>query len=208
MTVLTTGPCLVDANQPGNGGYLPATQVQQLEVRGAQTVRFTTTAPSNAHVFSTYAVAASASSGLPVAISIDAASSAGCTYSASSRLVTFTGPSGTCIVDANQGGSTLYAAAPLVQQSVKVAKALQSISYTTQAPTPNHVGGTYAVKATATSKLPVALTIDWSARSVCSIAAGTVTFLRKGTCIIDANQSGNASWAAAGLLHQYVAVTS
>jgi len=208
LTILNSGPCEVDANQPGSTAYLQATQVQQLEAKGAQSVRFTTTAPSNARVFGSYAPAATASSGLAVTISIDGASSAGCAYSAVSGLVTFTGPSGTCVIDANQGGSALYSAAPQVQQRVTVAKATQSIAFTSQPPTPARIGGRYAVVARATSGLPVSLSIDRSSRGVCSIASGTVTFSKKGTCVIDANQSGNASWAAAAQIRQSISITS
>jgi hypothetical protein len=208
LTILSSGPCEVDANQPGSTGYLQATQVQQLEAKGAQSVRFTTTAPSNARTFGSYAPAATASSGFAVTISIDKASSAGCAYIAVSGLVTFTGPSGTCVIDANQSGNALYSAAPQVQQRVTVAKATQSIAFTTQPPKSVRSGSRYAVKARSTSGLSVSLTIDRSSRGVCSIASGTVTFSKKGTCVIDGNQSGNASWAVARKIRQSIAVTS
>src|SRR5439155_1743304 len=51
--------------------------------------------------------------------------------------------------------------------------------------------------ATATSGLPVALAIDASSSSVCSISSGTVSFNSVGTCTVDANQAGNANWNAA-----------
>jgi hypothetical protein len=208
LTILTSGPCEVDANQPGSSSYLQATQVQQLEAKGAQSVRFTTTAPTNARVFGTYAVASTASSGLAVTISIDGTSSAGCGYSPVSGLVTFTGPSGTCVLDANQGGSALYSAAPEVQQRVTVAKATQSLAFTTHPPIPARSGGRYAVTAKATSGLAVSLTIDRSSRGVCSSASGIVTFLKRGTCIIDANQPGNSDWAAATQIRQSITISS
>ena len=45
--------------------------------------------------------------------------------------------------------------------------------------------------------MTVSLTIDASACSVCSIAGSTVSFIGAGTCVIDANQAGNASYNAA-----------
>ena len=207
VKLLTTGPCELDANQAGSASYLPAAQVQLLEAKGTQTVRFTTTAPSNAQVFGLYAVAASSTAGLPVTVSIDSSSAAVCTYSSATGIVTFTA-SGTCTIDANQAGTSLYAPAATVQQHVKVAKASQSIAFTTQPPSPAKVGGVYTPKASATSGLAVSLTIDKSSRGVCSISAGTVTFLKRGTCTIDATQSGNGTWAAATEVRQSIALTS
>jgi hypothetical protein len=46
--------------------------------------------------------------------------------------------------------------------------------------------------ATATSGLPVAITLD-AASTGCSLAAGVVTFIGDGICVIDANQPGNAT---------------
>ncbi|HET6632914.1 MAG TPA: hypothetical protein VFG73_09440 [Rhodanobacteraceae bacterium] len=82
-----------------------------------QTITFTSTPPT-AVVGESYEVSASATSGLAVTFSIDAAASTGaCTISGST--VSFTG-GGTCIIDADQAGNALYAAAPQVQQIMAV----------------------------------------------------------------------------------------
>jgi hypothetical protein len=71
----------------------------------------------------------------------------------------------------------------------------QVITFTTSPPSSPIVGNTYTVRATASSGLPVALSIDSSAATVCSISGSTsgsiVTFRSTGTCTIDANQAGN-----------------
>ena len=70
-----TGDCVIDANQAGNNAYAPALQVQQTITVGptSQTVSFTTTAPASATLGGpTYTPAATASSTLPVTISLDA----------------------------------------------------------------------------------------------------------------------------------------
>ena len=111
-----------------------------------------------------------------MAITLDA-SSTGCTLAAG--VVTFTG-TGTCVIDANQAGNASYSAAPQVQQSIAIGKTAQSITYTSTAPTTAVVGGaTYTPTATATSGLTVAITVDPSSSSVCSIAAGVVSFQRR-----------------------------
>ena len=85
----------------------------------AQTVQFTSTPPSPGAVGGTYDVSATASSGLPVTLSIDAASTGGaCTLSGST--VTFGAP-GTCVIDADQAGNESFAPAPTAQQTVAVA---------------------------------------------------------------------------------------
>jgi hypothetical protein len=89
-----------------NGGVL----------KKAQTIGFTSTDPSPVTVGGTYKPTATATSGLTVAITIDAAST-GC--SLSSGVVSFTA-SGTCVIDANQAGNSIYNAAAQVQQSIIV----------------------------------------------------------------------------------------
>ena len=54
-------------------------------------------------------------------------------------------------------------------------------------------GGSYVVSATATSGLPVSFSIDPSSTAgACSISGAAVSFTYVGTCVIDANQAGNA----------------
>jgi hypothetical protein len=54
--------------------------------------------------------------------------------------------------------------------------------------------------------LSVAITIDASATSVCSISGSTVSFIGTGTCVIDANQAGNANYNPAPQVQQSFAV--
>jgi uncharacterized protein YhjY with autotransporter beta-barrel domain len=83
----------------------------------------------------------------------------------------------------------------------------QTISFTSTAPTSAAVGGsTYTPTATATSELAVAFTIDSSSSAVCSISSGVVSFTGAGTCLINANQAGNATYNAATQVQQSFAV--
>ena len=203
------GNCVIDADQAGNGSYNPAPQVQQSFAvgKGNQTISFTSSAPAGASVGGpTYTVTATATSGLAVSFTIDAAAASVCSIAGST--VSFFG-AGTCVIDANQAGNANYNAAPQVQQSFLVAKANQTISFTSSPPpTPTVGGATYTVTATATSGLAVAFTIDASATSVCSIAGSTVSFIGNGTCVIDANQPGNANYNAAPQVQQSFTVKS
>jgi hypothetical protein len=207
VSFIAVGTCVIDANQAGNVNYNAAPQVQQsfAVAKGDQTINFTSTAPPGAKVSGpTYNVTATASSGLAVTFTIDASASAVCSISGST--VSFIGV-GTCVIDANQAGNVNYNAAPQAQQSFAVAKGDQTINFTSTAPPGAKNGGpTYTVTATASSGLTVTFTIDASASSVCSISGSTVSFIGAGTCVIDANQSGNTNYNAAPQAQQSFAV--
>jgi hypothetical protein len=211
--VLFTAPgtCIIDADQPGDGNYWTAApQAQQTltigpaTVKQSQTISFTSTAPADAVVDGTYPPTASASSLLPVTLSIDAASASVCAITGGA--VTFTAP-GDCVIDADQPGNDDWAAAPRVQQAVTVAKKPQTIGFTSAPPGDATFGGAgYTPAADATSGLPVTFSIDPGSSTVCAISGGSVTFTGAGDCVIVADQSGDGIWAAATQARQTVSV--
>lgn len=203
----SAGTCIIDANQAGDADYQPAPQVQQsfAVARRDQTIAFTST-PSGAEVFGgpAYTVTATSTSGLPVTFSIDASAASVCSISGAD--VTFTA-AGTCVVDASQAGDADWNAAPPAQQSFAVGRAAQTVTFTSAAPADALVGGSpYTVAAMASSGLPVAFTIDAAASSVCSVSGNSVTFGGAGSCIIDAEQAGDANWQAAPQVQQIFTV--
>ena len=200
------GTCIVDANQAGNANYYAAEQEEQIMVVSKidQTISFTSTPPSPSTIGETYAATATGgASGNPVVFSIDGASSVGA-CSISGNLVSFAN-TGTCIIDANQAGNSDYNAAPQVQQIITVTKIDQTITFTST-PTDLAVGGTYTVSAIGgASGNPVIFSIDASSSSgACSISGALVSFTGVGTCIIDANQAGNAQYNAAAQEQQII----
>jgi hypothetical protein len=197
------GTCTVNANQAGSTYYSAAPTAQQSFSVGkaTQTLTFTSTAPSNATVGgpSYTATATGGASGNPVVLSIDAVSSSVCSIAGST--VTFQ-HAGTCVIDANQAGNADYLAANQLQQSVAVGKGSQAVTFTSTAPTSAQVGvGSYTPTATATSGLAVTITLDGNSTG-CALSSGTVTFTAAGTCVIDANQAGNADYVAAAQVQQ------
>jgi hypothetical protein len=210
LTLLAVGICTIKADQAGNANYLAAAQAStDITVgQGSQTITFG--APPTGLVIGVTGkfVIATASSGLPV------------TYSSATPLVCAVDPSsgtltllaaGTCVIDANQAGNASYSAATQAQQSVAVSAGTtaQTITFTSTAPIAARVGGaTYTPAATATSGLAVAFTIDATASSVCSISAGVVSFIAVGTCVVDANQPGNGTYAAAPQVQQSFTVAA
>ena len=115
---------------------------------------------------------------------------------------------GTCFVTATKAADSNYNATSSAQTTVTLAKANQTVSFTSAAPSSATVGGTtYTPTATATSSLTVAITVDASSSSVCSITAGIVSFQTVGTCTLDANQAGNGNYNAATQVQQGFSVT-
>ena len=207
VSFVAVGTCVIDANQAGNASYQAATQVQQsFDVDpGSQTITFTSTPPNPAVIGGTYTVTATGgASGNPVTFSIDPSANGSCSMSGST--VTFVAV-GWCVIDANQAGNANYAAAPQAQQSFDPDAVAQTITFTSTPPIPGSVGGTYTVTATGgASGNPVTFSIDPSANGSCSISGAIVAFVAVGTCVIDANQAGNASYEAATQLQQSFAM--
>jgi subtilisin-like proprotein convertase family protein len=88
--------------------------------------------------------------------------------------------------------------------------ASQTISFSSTNPTTAVAGISYQASATATSTLPVAYSIDGtSTPGACSVdSTGKVSFLATGTCILDANQSGDGNWSAAPQVSQTINVVA
>ena len=188
------------ANQDNNfftatTGYLNVTN----DARLSQTINFTSPAPEDATVGGpTYTPTATATSTLPVTFSIDPTATSVCSISGGE--VSFLA-NGTCVIDAEQAGNGAYLAATQ-QQSFDV-KTGQTINFTSTAPVGAVAGeGTYTPTATATSGLTVEFTIDSTASAVCSISAGVVFFEAAGTCVINADQSGDTTYHPAPRVQQ------
>src|SRR5437588_85605 len=85
----------------------------------------------------------------------------------------------------------------------------QTITFTSTAPSGAIVGGpTYTVTATASSGLPVSLSIDATSTGICTISGSTVSFTAAGACTIDADQAGNAGYQPAPQAQQSFSVGS
>jgi hypothetical protein len=171
-----------------------------------QSITFTSTAPKPGVVGGSYTVTASGgASGNPVTFSIDPSAHGSCSISGATVTLVAVG---TCVIDANQAGNASYEAATQVEQSFAVL-GTQSITFGSTPPSAAVVGGTYTVTASGgASGNPVTFSIDPSAHGSCSISGATVTFVAVGTCVIDANQAGNASYEAATQVQQTMTVTA
>src|SRR3954447_25586084 len=90
--------------------------------------------------------------------------------------------------------------------SSALAATAQTITFPPPPVSPELVSDTWTPGPTSDSNLTVAVTLDGSSTG-CSLAGGLVTFTAPGTCIVDANQPGNGTYAPAAQVQQVVSVT-
>jgi hypothetical protein len=81
--------------------------------------------------------------------------------------------------------------------TITVNATAQTITRTSTSPTSPVKSESYTPTATASSSLTVAISIATGSSSICSISAGVVTFNNVGSCVIQYDQSGDASYSAA-----------
>ena len=202
VTYTAAGSCVIDANQAGTGKHAAAPQVQRtITVNGiSQSISFT--APASGTVRgSAHLSATGGGSGNPVVLT--SASGGVCTVSGTT--VTYTA-AGSCVIDANQAGNARYADAPQVQRTIKVSKIPQSIIFF--APPSGTIFSSAGLSAIGGgSGNPVVFSVAPASGRVCRVSGTTVTYTAAGRCVIDANQAGNGSYAAAPQVQQTIAVT-
>jgi hypothetical protein len=93
--------------------------------------------------------------------------------------------------------------------TLTVSNATQTITVTSVPPSPAYVGGSYPLAATASSGLPVSYTLDAATTATtCSLSGDSVSLDHAGTCVIDFDQAGDGTWAAAPQVQQSFAVTT
>lgn len=163
----------------------------------AQTVTFI--APGPTPVGSSLTLAASDTSGLPVAY----VSQTPTVCSVSGGQVT-TLQIGTCTIAASQAGDAGYwLPAATVIRSFQISGMPQSITFDSLPPL--SVGATTHLSASASSGLTVAFSSQTG--SVCTVSATTLTALTAGTCVIAADQAGDGVyWLAASTVTQSVEI--
>ena len=209
VTITVTTPA--GTSTPAAGRYTYTAHPKR-----TQSISFTPPASATAGGSATLP-ATGGGSGNPVVFSVDPASDPGvCTVTG--RTVAYTA-AGLCVIDANQAGNGTYAAAPQVQRTITVnattvnggnnggnngTKQAQSISFTP--PASGTVDGSATLSATASSGLAVAFSVDPASAGACSVSGSTVSYTAAGSCIIDANQAGDATYAAASLVQRTITV--
>ena len=214
LNYTAAGTCVVDANQAGNTTFAPATQVQGSVTVTAPTPQTITFIGPGTGTIGTSATltATGGASGNPVVFTVDPSTTAGvCNVSGTNGTTLNYTALGSCLVDANQAGNATFAAATQVQQSVTVVPLTpQTIAFT--GPGSGAVGTSATLTATGgTSGNPVVFTVDpTTTAGVCNVSGTngtTLNYTALGSCLVDANQAGNTTFAAATQVQQSVTVT-
>ena len=167
---------------------------------GSQTITFTSTAPANRTVGGpTYTPTATATSGLPVTVTIDASRSRLLDLRRRGELHRRSAPASSTPTRPATPTTT-----PLPRfSSPSPALGTQTITFTStrpsrrssEAPTPSRrAAGPVATRSPSRSTP--------RRRGAARISGATVTFVAVGTCVIDANQAGNANYEAATQIQQ------
>jgi hypothetical protein len=206
ITLLAAGTCTVEADQAGNTTYKAAPPVtRSFSInRAPQTIQFAPLGDRTA-AQSPFGVSASASSGLVVTFSTTtpAVCTSGGTNGATITLV----GAGTCTVLADQAGDPVYNAAFTISESFTVAKAAQTITFGALGDR-TALDPPFTVSATASSGLTV--TFSTTTPSVCTSGGtngATITLVVPGTCTVQANQGGSATYNVAQPVPQAFTVT-
>jgi hypothetical protein len=204
-TLLTPGVCVIHATQPGNSNYAAASTVALgfAVAKGTQTISFPAI-PTSPFPTATQTRTLSATATSTLAVTFASTTPTVCTVSGTTAALLI---AGTCTLQATQPGNANWVAAPMVQQSFLVFLAPQTIN-------PYQTVTSYAVgnvlymdnALIATSGLPVSLST--TTNSICTVSGTIVTFVAPGTCILNANQPGNATYAAAPMVPGSITVTA
>jgi Bacterial Ig-like domain (group 3) len=108
----------------------------------------------------------------------------------------------------NADASASWAGIYVAQVPAELAVQSQTVSITSTPPAEAFAGGTYAVAAMADSGLPVTFSIDGTTTNeACTLDGSTVRFEHAGTCVINADQPGDAAYSAAPQVQQSITVT-
>jgi hypothetical protein len=197
-----SGSCIVQANQPGNTNYSAAAQVTETVAAApvSQTITVTTPAPATAVDGSSFTVAATASSGMPVSYS----SSGGCTNVGATFTMESSG-STACTVKYNQGGDNNYKAATQITETTTPVTGTQPTVSFTGAPATAPYLGTFPVTASTNAGVNATLTTKGS----CTVSGtsgsstnetATVTITSDtGTCTMTASWPATSVYAATTL---------
>ncbi|MGA2120135.1 MAG: VCBS repeat-containing protein [Bryobacteraceae bacterium] len=169
--------------------------INNTQIAQGQTITFTGT-PATAVYNQSFAVSATASSGLPVTIT----ASGVCMLAG--NTVTMTSGTGTCALTASQAGNASYSPAANVVNTVTAQTAMPTVTFT-GAPASAAYGSNFAVAAATNASTTAAIT----ASGACSVAGSTVTMTSgTGNCQLTANWAADSNYSAASATQLTVAI--
>ena len=205
-----TGTCVIDADQAGNASWNAATRAQQSFAVSSGALAVSAGTPSGATVGAAYSQTNPASGGMaPYSYSLaSGALPPGTALNAATGAISGT-PSAagvySYVVKAVDSQGT-PASALGATVSATIAKGAQTLAFLSAPPATAFSGSSYTLNATASSGLPVVYSLD-AASSGCSLSGAVASFTAAGTCLIDADQAGDANWNPAARLQHGTAVS-
>jgi hypothetical protein len=200
-----SGTCVVDFNDPGNGAFAAASEVQRdVKVYSSNTI-YASTPPAAGTINGTYTPSASATSTDKVNIYLNS-SSTGC--SLSDGKVTFTG-NGVCVIEFTDNGNGAFAPAKEVTQSITVGsgnpKSQGAITLTTTSVDFGHTLVLSTSGGSGDGAVTYAVTTQGTAN--CTITSNVLTSTRAGTCVVTAYKAADGTYVAASSLATTVTVS-
>ncbi|MES2313257.1 MAG: autotransporter domain-containing protein [Pseudomonadota bacterium] len=208
LTTVSAGTCTIDANQAGNAAYQPAPQISQsftiaAVVPGAPAIGTATASSGQAAVAFTPPLF---TGGVSITGYTATSSPGGITGTCASSPCTVTGlTNGTAYTfTVTATNSTGTGAASAASNSVTPVGG-QTIAFSN--PGSQNFGTSPTLGAVASSGLPVSFSSATTA--VCTITSGgALTTVTVGSCTINADQSGNGTYAAAPQVSQTFAIVA
>jgi hypothetical protein len=161
--------------------------------------------PSSAQVNQSFSMIATASSGLPVDITVTGMPANVCNATSASYFSVEA--AGTCVITFEQAGDSTYAAAPTITVSISVEGAQQVITAAPALYVP--IGATGQITATSSSGMALQYAVVSLGVPNCSVTSrGLVTGLAAGPCVVLLNARATSTFAAAPSVNQSVWVTA
>ncbi|UJF23052.1 Ig-like domain-containing protein [Shewanella sp. OMA3-2] len=208
LTFVSTGTCTINADQAGNGSYLPAPQVSRsfsvnVVVADAPSIGTATAGDTQASV----SFSAPASNGGAAITGYTVTSSpGGLTASGAGSPIVVTGlTNGTAYTFSVTAISAAGTSGASSASNSVTPIAPQTITFTN--PGTQSFGASPTLTATASSGLVPSFISSTTA--VCTITTGgALTFVTTGSCTINANQAGNAAFSPAAQVSQTFAVNA
>jgi hypothetical protein len=191
VTSLTAGTCTIVANQSGNALFTaaPSATIAIVIPPTTQTVTITKPISTSLILGTSLVLKATSTSALPVVLTSSTPSI--CTIAAGTIKAIATGD---CVINANVAASAVYdASAPTSQTLSIIPKTTQTITFDSVLTL--NVKSLGVVNANSTSELKVSLST--STPGVCTVTDGIVTVHAAGSCVIVADQAGNATYSPA-----------
>ncbi|MGA1035776.1 MAG: fibronectin type III domain-containing protein, partial [Ilumatobacteraceae bacterium] len=205
VAIVGAGTCSIRASQPGDDVYAAAPVADRTFVvaQGTQAaLRFTN---STSGVFDdtlTLVTAGGSGTGAVTYALVGGAGTALCSLNTTTGDLTFgtaAGGTGSCVVRATKASDGNYSSQSTADTTITVARAVQTVTFTSTVPANPLPGETYLVTASANSGNPVNLSVFIGGN--CSIsgstAPATVTFVSAGPCFIFADASADTNYSLA-----------